>query len=406
MKKVMVSVLCLVLIGGLLLAGGCSSTKTSGNSGESGNKEDPSIGVFKDSIKIGTTIGVTGTQAAVGTEWVKGIKTYVNYINDQGGINGRKIDLTIYDDAYTPANTVAGVKRLVEQDKVFALVGMMGSAQLAAAAPTIANAKIPVICPNAPVKKFNDPFNQYLFMPFAPGYYQAAYFVKTALAGGAKKFAMLALDSEYGQEGLLGFTDAIKKYGGENVFSTSFPTTDTDFSTSVLKAKDSGADAVLTWGGTPQASLMLKEINKIGWKPKFVMSGTGNADQMVVDNAGAQASEGWMVLSPMLPLDSPTPGMQQYKELLEKYYPGSQPKYFSQFSYTSMKMFVEALKTAGQNPTRESIMKALESMKDFDLGTMGKITFSSTNHLGSNLMSLMTAKNGKLEFTKIVDLAQ
>lgn len=369
-------VLILMLLLPLLVA--CGETSSSPPQQSSAVKE---VGVTDDKIKVGAYVGTTGGVALIGKMVDEGSRAYFNRINDEGGINGRKIEWLAEDDVYEPAKTVAMTKKLVETDQVFAIVAPMGTQGTLAIRQYILDNKVPVIGPQGSSAEFFNPPNRYLFS-FLPVYFEQGKMLAEIAAKqlGAKSVSMFYLDQAAGKESLDGLQAGAKELGLQVRATESVGVTATDVSSQALKIKQANADVLVVGGSVPLISLLLKEFGMLGYAPPVIGFSMVN-DTSLINLAGRNA-EGVMALAVTLPVDSDDAGVTQYKNDLKKYFPSSQPSYYSQFSYAVSKTFAEVVKGMGKNVTREGLVKGFESMKDYNNGFMPPLTFTEKDHVG------------------------
>lgn len=339
-------------------------------------------GVTDTEIVIGTWMPVTGPAAA----WAVIGKTYSAYwdmVNEKGGVNGRKVRIIMEDDSYSPAKTVPLVKKMVEQDKVFAFVGGLGTNGGSAVMQYIIDNKVPHLAPSTGSSKWSQ--------PPAPGYYawqlsyktEAGVLVKYGIETlKKKKFAIFYQNDDYGKEGLEEAKAQLKKRGGELVEEVAYNTTDSDLSAHALRLKQSGAEAVLTWPTVKAMSTMLKETAKIGYKPTWLSSATG-ADASLIKLA-PQESQGVYFVGylpdPSDPANANIPVVKEWKENLPKYGKDLPMSFFTMYGWAQSRLLHEALNRAGKDLSRESFIAALESLKDWkDLAT---VTYTATDRRG------------------------
>ena len=380
---------------------GCGSGSGTGSSTSS----EKAATTSKEPIKIGFWGPLSGSAASMGVDSQNGLKAYINKVNDEGGVNGRKLEVVAYDDEYQPAKSLASAKRAVEQDKVVAVVGTMGTAGSVAVMPYMEQKKVPFIGPYALATKLQKPVKRYIFTTL-PGY-TAAYhivgdFIVNNLKAKDKKLGFIYMDSDAGHEAAEGLKNYLKENNLPGLKSdVTYANGTTDFSSQVLKLKQDGAEVVCTVNSTQDAALILKEANKIGYKPTWIFSsgaGTKNLFTLLGDNAAAEG----IIVAAQNPADNEeSPGITEFKEAMKKYFPDHQIGPFSYNSWAAVKLTVEAIKRSGDNVTSESIVDNLETIKDFDTGVYGPMTYSKESHAAGQYTKFLIAKNGNWE--KLVD---
>jgi ABC-type branched-subunit amino acid transport system substrate-binding protein len=349
-----------------------------------------------DAIKIGFTGPLSGSLSLLGQGVRDGLETYIQVVNAQGGVNGRKIELIAEDDAYDPARTIAAAKTLIEQDKVVALVSPTGTPNVAAILTYTGEKKVPIIAPYAFSHTLTTPTKPYAFTTLPEVRVQANvladYLVKKL---NRQKIAAIYQNDDFGQDAVTGLEDRLKKL---NVPLTKLPFErgSTNFSGVVTQAKQSGAEDLVFFGIPRDAALIMKEANKMGWKPNF--SGhNALGDPQTFTLAGKALVEGAIAVAIMEPLDSQKPQVSVFKDDQKKHLPKTSPTTYSMHGYNAGKVFVEALKKVQGEPTGASIAAAVESVKGLNTGLMGVINFSSDQHAGSQSVAFMKATDGKWE---------
>ena len=347
-----------------------------------------------DPVRIGFTGPLSGSLSLLGQGVRDGIEVYVQYINDQGGVNGRKIEFIAEDDGYEPMRTVAAAKKLSEQDKVLALVAPTGTPNVAATIGYAQERKMPVIAPYAFSHTLTTPVKRYVFTTLPEVRVQADV-LGNYLLGPLKQTRIAAIyqNDDFGQDAVTGLDERLKK---DNVTLTKLPFDrgSTNFSGVVAQARQAGAENVVFLGIPRDAALVMKEASKMGWKPQFSgHSALGDPQTFVL--AGAPLVENAIAVAVMEPLDSKKPQVAEFIARQAKYMPKTSPTTYSMHGYNAARLFVEALKRVEGEPTGDKIVAALESIKGLDTGLMGPITFSPDQHAGGQSVAFMRAKDGK-----------
>jgi branched-chain amino acid transport system substrate-binding protein len=334
-------------------------------------------GVSDTEIVIGGSNSFSGPLAFTGEQITKyGVDLYVKVINDAGGIHGRKIRTIYYDDAYRPQDAVANTKKLIEQDRVFAIIIPQGSPPVVATLDYLEENKVPLLFPyqSSPVTRGKRHVVQGMTLSDRSSKMMIDY-----LAGQRKikKFAALYQDDEYGKSFLTAFEKDLARFGLKLVAAESVKRGVTDVSAQIAKlqaAKPEVTFLVLVPGPGAQA---LKERQKIGWTDTIMVSTGPLTDERYLALAG-DAAEGVEGLSLWPdPLSSDLPGVKLYREHMQRYFPQNEPNRYSIAGYTAALLFAEGAKRAGRNLTRESLMAAFESFKGYDTGILPPITIGS-----------------------------
>ena len=347
-----------------------------------------------DPVKVGSTGPLSGSLSLLGQGVRDGVQVYFDYINEQGGVNGRKIEFISEDDGYEPMRAVASAKKLIEQDKVIALVSPVGTPSNAAMVPYVEERKIPLFAPYAFSHTLTTPNKRYVFTTLPEVRVQASllgeYLTKQLKRN---KIAVIYQNDDFGQDAVIGFEERMKK-NGVPLTKLPFDRGSTNFSGVVAQARQAGVEDVVFFGIPRDAALIMKESAKMGWKPQF--SGhNALGDPQTFTLAGQQLVDGAIAVAVMEPLDSTKPQVAEFLARQKKYLPKTTPTTYSMHGYNAALIFVEALKRVQGEPTSEKIVAELEKLNGFNTGMMGPITFTSTNHAGSQSAAFMRAKDGK-----------
>lgn len=350
------------------------------------------VGVTADTILFGMTAAQTGPVATIGAPLAHGLQAYFNYINAQGGVNGRQIKLIVEDDQYTPANTVAAVKKLVESDHIFALVRPLGTAQTAAVLDYTQEKGVPVVGIASGSSLWSTPFKKTVF-GIQPTYalegkLMAQYALDTLKA---RNIAVFYQDDAFGKEGANAFMEALQARGVTPVAVVPYTPGETDFSSHALKLQEAKPDLVFVYAIVVPASSLLKEAEKNGFKPKWLMTYV-LADPILPALAGS-AAEGvlagaWLV-DPLRANEA-----QTYRDALKQFFPEELPGGYSLSSWAVGEVIVEALKRAGRNPTRQSFIAALESLQNFTTGLTPPFSYSDSDHQGIKQLAIVEQHGG------------
>jgi branched-chain amino acid transport system substrate-binding protein len=345
-------------------------------------------------IKIGYTGPLSGSLSLLGQGVRDGIQVYVLYINEQGGVNGRPIELIAEDDAYEPMRTLAAAKKLVEQDKVLALVSPAGTPNLVALLPFVQENKLPILCPYAFSHTLTNPTKKYVFTTLPEVRVQTAVladYILTTLK--QRKIAAVYQNDDFGQDAVAGLESRLQK-DNVSLVKLPFDRGSTNFSGIVAQAKQADVEHIVFLGIPRDAALVMKETNKMGWHPQF--SGhNALGDPQTFTLAGPQLVEGAIAVAVMEPLDSKKPQVAEFIQHQKKYLPKTSPTTYSLHGYNAAKVFVEALKRVKGDITADALVNALESMKGLDTGLMGPVSFSSDQHAGSLSVAFLRAKDGR-----------
>jgi len=348
-------------------------------------------------IKIGSFSALSGPLAVIGIPFYHGLQSYINWINDQGGVNGRKIKVIIADDQMNPALTVPAVKKFVEEDKVFAVVGGLGTPGCLAVMDYLNEKGVPFVYQGGGASAFAYPPKKYVFA-VQPNYMtEGQAFVKFARQNlNTSKFALLYQNDDAGKEGAQGVQEGVKKYGGSLVYSSSFPGTETDFTSYLTRIKNSGAEVIFLYApaNTSAGANAVKTAKSLGLTQKIILPYSyAGITAMAGDAAEGVYITGWVDFSNLN-----DPGVQKFFEIWGKYYPNDDPLTFSYAvaGFVAAEIFVEALRRAGQYPTRDAIVWALETFNGWNGYVAKDISYGPNERAGKYSLYFMTVKNKEL----------
>jgi branched-chain amino acid transport system substrate-binding protein len=346
-------------------------------------------GVTANEILIGMWAPLTGSQALIGTSERDGIQIGIDEINRAGGIKGRKLRMIAYDDAGSPQESLAAVRRLLDQDQVFALIAGSNSGATLAAMPVINRAKAPFICSIAAHRNLFVPFSPTSFRVYANEVAQAERIVDHSLKElKVKKPAMIYTSNDYGVGGMETVTAALKKAGVQPAETIRYNQGDQDFSAQLLRIRQSGADSLYVWSFAAEAGIIVRQARELGLN--VPMMGGGATTTPLFPRGAGQAGVGFVApwVFPHTESMVEVPAIGAYVDLLKKVYPGglpaARPSLYDMAGYGAIKILIEGLRRIDGEPTREKFVKALETLKDFDTGVLFPVTFTAQNHEGSS----------------------
>jgi branched-chain amino acid transport system substrate-binding protein len=350
-------------------------------------------GVTADKVLLGQSVALTGPAAQLGIQMRNGIKAYLDSVNAQGGVNGRKIELTTLDDGYEPARTVPNTKKLIEQDKVFALIGYVGTPTSVPAVPVFTEAKVPFIGPFTGAESLRAPFNRYIFHVRASYYDETDKIVEQVASTGGRNIAVFYQNDAYGQAGLKGVEIAMQK---RNLKISALGTVERNtvkVEEAVAKIAAVKPDGVVMVSAYTSCAEFIRQMKKAGSAATFYNVSFVGSKAL----AAALGKEGvGVAISQVVPYPWGTavPVVKEYQQLSEK--AGIKDYDFGAIEgFLVAKVFVEGLKRAGKNLTRESFIGEMEKMRDVDLGGF-YVSYSPTNHAGSRFVDLtIIGRDGK-----------
>jgi ABC-type branched-subunit amino acid transport system substrate-binding protein len=334
-------------------------------------KYDP--GASDTEIKIGQTMPFSGPASAYASIG-KTEAAYFKMINDQGGINGRKINLIQYDDAYSPPKAVEQVRKLVESDEVLLTFQILGTPSNAAVQKYLNSRKVPQLFAAASALRFSDPKN----FPWTMGY-DPNNFVEGRIYGQYilkqypnAKVGVLYQNDDFGKDYLNGIKSGLgDKAAKVMVAEASYEVSDPTVDSQIVRIRDSGADLFFSAATPKQAAQAIKKIAEIDWHPVQIVSLKATSVGSVLKPAGLENSKGIIssnyIKEPLDPQWKDDSGVKRYFAFMEKYYPdGDKGSNFNTYGYSVAQLLVHVLEQCGDDLTRENVMKQATSLKDFE----------------------------------------
>ena len=330
-------------------------------------------------IKIGQTAGFTGIAASGVKEATQGALLYLDAVNAKGGVNGKKIELTSLDDKFDPALTVENTKKLIAEQDIVALFLNRGTPHTQAIMPLLDEAKIALIAPSTGAMVLHSPVNRYIFNVRATYQAEAEKAVLHLGTLGLTNIGMVKVDDSFGEDGAAGALKGFEKLKLTPVFVEKFDRSKPDFSAITAKVVKLAPQAVLLIGTGGSVADGVKAMRAAGSHTQFVTL-SNNASGGFIKQLGEHARG--MVVTQVYPFEGSraTPMVLEAFQLAKaKGIADLSPAMIEGFA--AAKVLVEGLKRAGANPTRESVLRGLETIRDFDLGGQF-ISYSPRSHTG------------------------
>ncbi|WP_077037924.1 ABC transporter substrate-binding protein [Pelomonas sp. KK5] len=340
--------------------------------GAQGKKYGP--GASDTEIKLGQTMPYSGPASAYGTIG-KLHQAYFKMLNEQGGINGRKINLISLDDGYSPPKTVEQVRKLVEQEEVLALFQTLGTAANSAIHKYVNAKKVPHLLLATGATKWADPKNYPWTLGFnlsyqAEGQIYARYLLKNKPGA---KIAILYQNDDFGKDVLKGVKDGLGAAGAKMIVAeASYEVTDPTVDSQVLSLQGSGADTFINIATPKFSAQAIRKAWDSGWKPLQIVNNVGASVGSVLTPAGLDKSVGLLTLQyfkdPNDPQWKDDPSMLEWRAFMGRYYREGDPKDASNlYAYLTAQTLVHILKACGNDLTRENLMKQAASIKALKL---------------------------------------
>ena len=337
-------------------------------------KYDP--GANDKEIKIGNIMPYSGPASAYGTIG-KAEAAYFKMINDQGGINGRKINFISMDDGYSPPKTVEMARKLVEQDEVLLVFQPLGTPPNSAIHKYMNAKKVPQLFVATGATKWNDPKDYPWTMGWQPNYQtEGAIYAQYVLKNKPDaKIAILYQNDDYGKDYLKGFKDGLGGKTNLIVKEVSYEVTDPTVDSQMVQLQASGANVFFNITTPKFAALAIRKAYDLGWKPLHFLNNVSASVGSVLVPAGLEKAVGLIstqyIKDPTDPQWANDAAVKAWYDFMKKYYPDGNLKDASNiYGYTVATTLAQVLKQCGDNLTRENVMKQAASLKDFRIETL------------------------------------
>ncbi len=341
-------------------------------------------GVTESTILIGQSVSRSGPTKALGEETELGIRLYFDSINAQGGIHGRRLTLVSLDDGNQPGRARDNTLTLIEKERVFALLGYVGTDTNVAALPVFFYHQVPFIGPVTGSDLMRVPLNRYVFNTRAGFVDEATRIVEQLTSVGIRNIAVFYQSDAYGLDGVEAVGNALDKLGLRIVARGSIDRTSSDAQSAVFLIDRAKPEAVILFCGSKQAVSFIRAMHAQGSTAQFYNTSLVGSTALVQELGNMSRG---LIVSQVTPhpWSATTTLVREYQRLLAA--TGKQPSYGSLEGYITARTLVEGLRRAGRNLTRESLVAALENMGNVDLGGIN-IKFSPANHNGSTYVDL------------------
>jgi branched-chain amino acid transport system substrate-binding protein len=334
-------------------------------------KYDP--GASDTEIKVGNIMPYSGPASAYGTIG-RAEAAYFRMINEQGGINGRKINFISYDDAYSPPKTVEQARKLVEGDEVLLIYQSLGTAPNSAIQKYMNAKKVPQLFVATGATKFGDAKNFPYTMGFQPNYQsEGRIYGKYILQHHpAAKIAVLFQNDDYGKDVLKGLKDGLGSKTSMIVAEAPYETGDPTVDSQIVRLKASGADIFVNIATPKFAAQAIKKVADLGWKPVHILNNVSSSIGSVIKPAGPENAKDIISTAYQKDPSDPglrgDPGLKNWTAFMDKYFPeGNKADTGNVTAYITAKALVQVLKQCGDDLTRENVMRQAANLHNFEI---------------------------------------
>ncbi|MFA5787503.1 MAG: ABC transporter substrate-binding protein [Actinomycetota bacterium] len=345
-------------------------------------------GVSKGSIKVGGIFSITGPFDASPAR--DSTRAYFQLINSEGGVNGRTLEYISYDDAFDPTQGQNAARKLIEQDKVFAIVGWLAPNSEPAASQYFAKVGLPVVGGLAVPQEFG-PRN--FFATMANLGKAGAAVARFPCDAKVKKPAVGIVDLPFADQMMAAVRKGLAQCGVTDPILTKIASTSADYTQYILEWRSKGADSIGAALDPMGFVKLMQALDRQSWHPPTWLVGSADSERnAMVKNAleGAFSVESQLVAT----LHTDLPGPRRYVETMHKYYPGTTIASTAQISWTAAQVFVEGLRRAGPDPTWQKVIEAIETLRDFKTDLTAPLTYTATDHDAIKCIELLQWKNG------------
>ncbi len=359
-------------------------------------------GIKDDEILLGSSLVLEGAVSYLGTQTYHGLMAYVNSINEQGGVNGRKIKVIAYNDGYDPLSCVQNTKKLLDGDKVFALTCYVGTPTSVKAMPVWTNAKVPLVGFFTGAEALRTPFNRYNIHIRASYYQEAAAIVDVFVKElKLKKIAVFYQYDAFGEAVKKGTEIALKKYGLTPVGYGNYERGTLAIEEGLSKIKEAQPEAVVMVGTYAPLAKFVKEAKRAGLTRVVFHTVSFVGPEAFAKELGADTDN--VIVTQVMPpyTETEIAVILAYLDALKKSYPDDSPNFVSLEGFVNAMVMVEGLKRAGKDLSREGLINAIETIKKGQIGTGLGINYGANDHVA--LEEVWVTKIQDSKFVEVKD---
>ena len=342
-------------------------------------------GITPTTILLGQSAAFSGPASELGNEMRAGANAYFRYINANGGINGRKIELRSLDDGYEGDRAAANTKKLID-DGVFLLFGYVGTPTSNAAKPIFTAARVPFVGPFTGAESLRNPLNRYVFNIRASYFDETEKIVGQMAGQTLSKIAVFYQNDDYGKAGLAGVERAMARRNLKIVATGTVERNTVDVAAAVQAIGKSDAQAVVMISAYKSCAAFIKAMRAAGYSPQFINVSFVGSRALAKEAGLAGRGVGISQVMPF-PWNLSAPIVKEYQQLLEAATGKQDYSFTSLEGFIAAKVLVEGLRRTGTDLTRERFIAAMEKMREVDLGGY-TVNFSPTDHSGSKFVEM------------------
>ncbi|MBG0790018.1 MAG: ABC transporter substrate-binding protein [Desulfovibrionaceae bacterium] len=353
-------------------------------------------GVSDDTIRLGSSLALTGHAGYLGTQTLRGAQAYLNNVNDSGGVHGRRIEVIAMDDSYDPPQCLVNTQNLIIDNDVFALFCYVGTPTTVKVLPLVDEAKIPLIGMFTGANRLREPFNRNVINIRASYYQETASAVRHIVEDlKLSKIGVFYQYDAYGFDGLVGTELALKQFGMELVARSSYIRGTLNVEDALDKIRKAGTEAVIMIGTYGACARFINLALDQGYDPVFHNVSFVGAEELA-RRIGSRTPAN-VLMSQVVPPPTSSSDVKgaasEYVALLKKYFPNDTPSFVGLEGFLNARILVEGLQRAGRNLTREGLIQAIESIRNFEVGPGMIITYGPEDRQGLDA----------IYFTRLVD---
>lgn len=341
-------------------------------------------GVTESEIVLGQSAALTGPAQQLGKDMRAGAMLYFDQVNEHGGIYGRRIVLKTLDDGYESDRAAANTRKLINDEKVFALFGYVGTPTSVASLPIFTQAKVPFVGAFTGAEALRHPVNPYIFNVRASYFDETEAIVRHLTAMSIDRIAIFYQNDAYGQAGLAGVERAMKKRNLALVGRGTVERNTVEVGKAVAAISKSQPQSVIMISAYKSCAAFIKEMKKVGQNPTFwnvsFVGSKALAAELGPEGRGVEISQ----VMPF-PWDISVPVVREYRKLLDVH--KMEPGFGTLEGFIAAKVMVEGLKRAGRKLNRDDFIRAMDGMSNYDVGGF-KVSYGPQDHSGSDFVDL------------------